>query len=80
VRCYGCKAKLTEGAWYFIDAPPGRKLGLCDPCHRDSVPSKHRREWTTFAKPKLFSGGELPHGTGLMNSKSGGQQGQHGEF
>lgn len=48
MKCWGCGERLKAGGWYFTDAPAGKKIALCDLCHRDSVPSQHRREWRNF--------------------------------
>ena len=72
MRCWGCRKRLKDGAWFFTDAPPGRKIGLCDDCHKDSAPSKHRREWQEL-KPRVSSfRGAMYTPSGLVNSKSPG--------
>ena len=71
MTCHGCREPLIEGGWFFTDAPPGRKIALCDPCHRDSVPSRHRREWVTFPKPRFTGLSALS--TGMVNTKIAGQ-------
>lgn len=64
MRCWGCRKTVKSGgAWYFTDAPPGRRIGLCEPCHEDSAPSKARREYLVLSKAaRSFSGGavEMP--------------------
>lgn len=71
MKCWGCKSKLKEAGWFFVDAP--KPLALCDPCHQDSAPSAHRREWRTIGPVGSVSTrlpiGTLGGGDGLVRRK-----------
>ena len=74
MRCWGCRKHVKDGAWFFTDAPPGRSIALCEPCHEDSAPTKARREWKSFGTVRSvqirFLPKQLPRAhDGLVNDK-----------
>lgn len=70
MRCWGCRVRMKEGAWFFTDAPPGKKLALCELCHKDSKPSQARREWRPLGRQKAgFYRGGAATNLPLVNNK-----------
>ncbi len=67
VLCWGCRNKLTDGAWFFTNESV-KKLALCEGCHRDSAPTKDTREWRVLNQAPRFIGGGAG-GSALVNNK-----------